>query len=324
MHTGGEPVRIVTSGYPSIEGETILDKRVYVRDNLDHLRRLLMFEPRGHADMYGVLPVEPDNPDADMAVLFMHNEGYSTHCGHATIAVGRWAVDTGLVPARKPETTFDLQVPAGLVKVRTEVGDHGTGEVRFESVPAFAYALDQAVDVPGYGDIVLDVAFGGAFYAFVPAQHLGLDLAETPLPELVDAAWAVTEATQAQVALDHPHHPDLGQLYGTILTDGKDAYSEEPTANLCVFARRQVDRSPTGSGVTARVALQLARGQIQMAQTRRFRSVTGTTFSGRAIRQTKVGRHEAVVVEVGGRSHYTGEAVFTLEDDDLLPGFLLR
>ncbi|MBL8581299.1 MAG: proline racemase family protein, partial [Rhizobiaceae bacterium] len=189
MHTGGEPVRIVVSGYPEIVGATILEKRRYARENLDHLRRMLMFEPRGHYDMYGVLPVEPDLPGADMAVLFTHNEGYSTMCGHATIALGRFAVDQGLVPVTVPETVVNLQCPCGLVRVRVAVEDTPagpvTGAVSFESVPSFAFALDLVAEVPGVGKVPFDIGYGGAFYALVDTGAIGLDLRETPLDRLV-------------------------------------------------------------------------------------------------------------------------------------------
>jgi proline racemase len=319
MHTGGEPVRIVVDGYPPIPGETILAKRRHAREHLDHLRRLLMFEPRGHHDMYGVVPVEPDHPEADLAVLFMHNEGYSTMCGHATIALGRWAVDSGIVPTTGAVTRMALQVPAGLVRLEVDA----SGDVRFESVPAFLAVRDAAVDVPGVGRLPVDVAFGGAFYALVPSRRFGLDVRTSPIRYLVEAAWAVTGAVTDSVALDHPDGPDLAFLYGTILTDGDDEWSDRPTANVCVFADREVDRSPTGSGVTARIAAQHARGQIALGRVRRFESVVGSTFTGRAIRETTAGTHPAVIVEVGGRAHYTGEATFTVEDDDPIEPFLL-
>jgi proline racemase len=325
MHTGGEPVRIVTSGYPPVRGDTILAKRRYAREQLDHLRRLLMFEPRGHFDMYGVIPVEPDLPEADLAVLFMHNEGYSTMCGHAVIALGRWAVDSGRVAMRAPETPVAIQCPCGLVRARVAIEDGKPGAVRFESVPAFAFALDVAVEVPGAGAVSVDIGYGGAFYAFLPAARFGLDVRRSPTRDLVDAAAAVTEAVKRQVRLEHPDDPDLAFLYGTILTDGADAWSEEPTANICVFAAREVDRSPTGSGVTARIALQHARGLIALGQERRFESVTGALFTGKALRATKAGRFAAVTVEVGGRAHYTGTARFTLEENDEIGrGFLLK
>jgi proline racemase len=324
MHTGGEPVRIVVDGYPDILGSTILEKRRYVTAELDHLRRFLMFEPRGHADMYGVIPVEPDDPEADLAVLFMHNEGYSTMCGHATLAIGRWAVDSTLVPPVEPVTRFGLQVPSGVVQVEVDVSGGSGGDARFTGVPSFVEHRDVPVDVPGYGEITLDVAFGGAYYAFADAAAYGLDVRNSPAGDLVEAAWATTLAVSGTLPLTHPDDPDLNFLYGTILTDGADDWSPEPTANICVFADRQVDRSPTGSGVTARIAIQLARGAIELGAERVFESIVGSRFTGTAIAETAVGDKPATVVQVGGRAHYTGESVFTLEDDDPLPSFLVR
>ena len=324
MHSGGEPVRIVVSGYPPIPGATILAKRRYAREHLDRYRRLLMFEPRGHFDMYGVIPVEPDLADADLAVLFMHNEGYSTMCGHAVIALARWAVDSGRVAARAPETPVAIQCPCGLVRARVAIEDGRAGAARFESVPAFAFALDAAVELPGHGRVELDIGYGGAFYALVPAAVFDLDVGRSPVGALTEAAAAVTEAVKAQVPLAHPDDPDLAFLYGTILTDGTDG-AAAPSANICVFAERQVDRSPTGSGVTARIAVQHARGRVALGEERRFAGVTGAVFTGRALREAGVGPRRAVIVEVGGRAYYTGTARFTAEaDDPLADGFLLR
>ena len=320
MHTGGEPVRLVVKGYPPIPGETILAKRRYARERLDHLRRLLIFEPRGHFDMYGVIPVEPDLPDADLAVLFMHNEGYSTMCGHAVIAVGRWAVESGRIErAASGETPVNIQCPCGLVRAWVAAD----GDVRFESVPAFAFALDTAIDLPGTGRIALDIGYGGAFYAVLPAARLGLSLPGSPVRDLVDAAARVTTAVKAQVPLRHPDDPDLAFLYGTIFTDGGDGI-DRPSLNVCVFAEREVDRSPTGSGVTARMALQVARGVAGLGDRRQFESLTGAVFSGRALSAIRAGEFAAVRVEVGGRAHYSGSARFTHEPDDRIgQGFLL-
>lgn len=323
MHTGGEPVRIVVEGYPDIPGSTILAKRRHVHDHLDHLRRLLMFEPRGHADMYGVIPVAPDHPEADLAVLFMHNEGYSTMCGHATIAVARWAIERGLVPARQPVTELALQVPAGLVRISAQVSGGRVGHVRFRSVPAFVAHPGVRVGVPGFGPITLDVAFGGAFYAIATASDFGLTVPGSPVADLVRAAWATTGAARS-LPLSHPDDPDLGFLYGTILTDGGTGGDGTPSANVCVFADRQVDRSPTGSGVTARIAILHAEGRIPLGVEHEFAGIVGSRFTGAAISQTRVGNLPAVVVEVGGTAHFTGELVFTLEDDDPLPAFLVR
>uniref|UniRef100_H3BHD4 trans-L-3-hydroxyproline dehydratase n=1 Tax=Latimeria chalumnae TaxID=7897 RepID=H3BHD4_LATCH len=327
MHTGGEPLRIVLSGYPEIIGEDILAKRRYVRKKLDHLRRMLMFEPRGHYDMYGALLVKSELPSAHVGILFMHNEGYSTMCGHAVIALGRFAVDYGLVKEpQSPETQVNIHCPCGLVKTYVEYTDGKSGKVRFHSVPAFAFAIDITVDVAGYGKVIVDIGYGGAFYAFVSAEVFGLDISSSKTRELVDVATAVTGAVKAQVKLYHPDSDELAFLYGTILTDGKEAFSEEPTANICVFADAQVDRSPTGSGVTARIALQYHKGHIQLNKTRTFRSgTTGSLFTGKAVEEVKCGHFKAVIVEVCGRAHYTGTANFVLEeDDDLKNGFLLK
>lgn len=325
MHTGGEPLRIVTGGYPAIPKGTILEKRAYVRDHLDHLRRILMFEPRGHYDMYGALLVEPDLPGADLAVLFMHNEGYSTMCGHAIVALGRYAVDQGLVAAKEPLTTVNIEAPCGLVVASVEVVDGKAGAVSFESVPAFLFAGDKAVDLPGFGRIGFDIAYGGAFYALADCRQFGLAFGVSRVRDFVDAATALTEQLKRDFPLSHPDHDDLAFLYGTILTDGADAFSDQPTRNICVFADAEVDRSPTGSGVTARLAAMFAKGQIGAGRKRVFESIAGSRFSGSVARETQAGPHAAIVAEVGGRAYYSGRAEFIVEADDALgQGFLLR
>ncbi|XP_072896050.1 trans-L-3-hydroxyproline dehydratase isoform X2 [Hemitrygon akajei] len=277
MHTGGEPLRIVTGGFPPVLGHDILSKRRYVRDQLDGLRRFLLFEPRGHRDMYGALLVGSEEPDAHLGVLFMHNQGYSTMCGHAVLALGRYALDYGLIAEpSSPETQVNIHCPCGLVRAYVQYDQGKSGRVRFHSVPAFVFAT-------GRGRMVA-------------------------------------------VKLHHPDSEDLAFLYGTIITDGKDALSEEPTANICVFADAQVDRSPCGSGVTARVALQYHKGFVLLNQTRTFQSgPTGSLFTGKAVEETKCGDFKAVTVEIAGQAHYTGTANFYVEDDDVLKdGFLLR
>lgn len=325
MHTGGEPLRIVTGGYPDLPKGTILEKRAYVRDNLDHLRKILMFEPRGHQDMYGALLVETDMPGADLAVLFMHNEGYSTMCGHAIIALGRYAVDQGLVPAGEHVTIVNIECPCGLVRAEVAMQDGRPGDVSFESVPSFLFARDRVLTFGKWGKIGFDIAYGGAFYALADARQFGLRFGRDPVAGFVDAADSLTKAVQAAIPLSHPDAPDLAFLYGTILTDGRDAWSDQPTRNVCVFAERQVDRSPTGSGVTARLAAMHARGQIGIGQPRSFQSIIGSRFSGSVASLTQSGPHKAITAEVSGRAWYSGKAEFIVEDDDpLADGFLVR
>jgi proline racemase len=325
MHTGGEPLRIITSGYPDIPKGTILEKRAYVRDHLDHLRKILMFEPRGHYDMYGALLVEPDLPGADLAVLFMHNEGYSTMCGHAIVALGRYAIDEGLVAKQEPVTTVKIEAPCGLVVASVEVRDGKAGAVSFESVPAFLFANGQTIELPGHGTIGFDIAYGGAFYALADCHPFGLEFGRDRVRDFVDAATTLTNRLKAELPLSHPDHADLAFLYGTILTDGKDTFSGEATKNICVFAEAEVDRSPTGSGVTARLAAMHAKGEIAIGQTRTFESIAGSRFSGAVARTAKAGPHEAIIARVGGRAYYSGRAEFIVEaDDELGRGFLLR
>lgn len=328
MHTGGEPVRIIESGYPPLRGETILDKRRFARENYDHLRTALMHEPRGHFDMYGVIPAEPDLPEADFAVLFMHNQGYSLMCGHAVIALGRYAVDRGWVEAEEPETRMVIQCPCGPVEVFTEVREGRAGRVRFHSVGAFAYAIDRTAEVPGWGPVSYDVAYGGAFYALAPASAFGLDVRRSPVSDLRAAASALSGAVAADCELAHPDSEEMAYLYGSILTDGID--DDRPSANICVFADAQVDRSPTGSGVTARMALRFAKGQAAAGEERVFVSVAGSEMTGEVSATTGEGSgvgggHPVVTVEVAGQAHYAGSAQFVIEPDDPFPrGFLLR
>ncbi|MER8724546.1 proline racemase family protein [Mesorhizobium sp. M1027] len=325
MHTGGEPLRIVTGGYPDIPKGTILEKRAYVRDHLDHLRKVLMFEPRGHYDMYGALLVEPDLPGADLAVLFMHNEGYSTMCGHAIVALGRYAVDERLVAPREPLTTVNIEAPCGLISASVDVRNGKAGAVSFESVPAFLFARDRRIELPGYGPVGFDIAYGGAFYALADCRQFGLEFGRNRVRDFVDAATALTDKLKAELPLSHPDHADLAFLYGTILTDGQDAFSDTPTKNICVFAEAEVDRSPTGSGVTARLAAMHAKGQIEIGRARLFESIAGSRFSGAVARTATAGPHDAIIARVGGRAYYSGRAEFIVEDDDDLGrGFLLR
>lgn len=319
MHTGGEPVRIIIDGYPPIPSGTILEKRAYVRDHLDAYRHVLMFEPRGHFDMYGALLVEPDLPGADLAVLFMHNEGYSTMCGHAVIALGRYAVDQGLVAPVEPVTTVNIECPCGMVVASVSVKSGKAGAVSFESVPAFLFAADLSIDLPGHGTVSYDIAYGGAFYALADAAQFGLAFGRDPARAFVDAAHTLTEAVKAAVPLAHPDHADLAFLYGSILTDGEEA-GPGPTTNVCVFADRQVDRSPTGSGVTARLATMHAKGLVGIGESRTFRSIVGTDFEGEVVWAEPGG----VIARVSGSAYYTGRATFVAEaDDPLRDGFLL-
>jgi proline racemase len=318
MHTAGEPVRIVEDGYPALAGNTILEKRKDALMRFDHLRRAMMLEPRGHGGMYGVIPIAPSHPQADLAVLFTHQEGYSTMCGHATIAIGRWAVDTGRVVLMDGRTRFKLEAPCGLLDVEVVQRAEGPPLVSFESVESFASHLDQDIVVPVLGTVRFDIAFGGAFYAILPASRIGLSLMTTPLEELTQAGMAITAAARKQLSIVHPQEADLGFLYGTILTDDVKLGGEgdAPSYNLCIFAEGQIDRSPTGSGVTARLALAAARGEMALGQSREIRGVSGKGFIGTLSALAPSPRGPVSRVTVAGEAFYMARCELIIEAGD--------
>ncbi len=329
MHTGGEPVRIIDArdertGWPEPQGNSILEKRAFAKAHQDHYRKFLMFEPRGHYDMYGALIVSPTLPGADFGVLFMHNEGWSTMCGHAVIALGRYAVDQGWVKRVEPFTRVAIECPCGLVVAEVHVNDGKSGAVSFESVPAFLFAANQSIALPNYGLVKFDIAYGGAFYAIAEAGQFGLKFGRDPVRHFVDAADNLTQAVKNAHPLSHPESADLAFLYGSIITDGGNG-KHTPTRNICVFADREVDRSPTGSGVTARLAAMRAKDILSTLGQLTFESVTGSKFTGEI---TGVVAHypvPAIRAKVAGSAYYSGKAVFELEDGDPLGGgFLVR
>jgi len=323
-HAAGEPLRVVTGGLPPIPGETILAKRRYAQQHLDHLRRVLIFEPRGHADMYGCILTEPVTPDGDLGVLFMHNEGFSTMCGHGVIGLVTVLYDTGALRAAGPETALRLDVPAGRVIARARLEGGRVRSVAFENVPSFVSALDREVDVPGFGVVRYDVAFGGAFYAYCRAADLGVRLVPEEFRRLIEAGIAVKLAVGAALPVRHPIEPDLEFLYGTIITGpphGPGAHSR----NVCIFADGEVDRSPTGTGVSGRLAIEHARGHLAAGEPFVVESLLGTTFTGRILRTAAVGEFAAVIPEIEGSAYITGRGEFVLvPGDPLAEGFILR
>jgi proline racemase len=314
MHTGGEPVRLILEGFPAPRGVTVLEQRHDAAARLDLHRRRLMLEPRGHAEMYGALVV-PAAPPAAFGVLFMHHSGFSTMCGHATIALGRWAVASGRVPLRSGRADFILECPCGPVAVH--VTDDGA-RVAFDSVPAYAADLDTEVEVPGAGRVRCDIGYGGAFYAILPASRIGLGLRTSTVGRLRAAALAITQAIRARGEVRHPTEPDLSFLYGTILTDDTPPGSTHPTRHVCVFGEGQIDRSATGSGVTARMAVDAARGLIAPRAGRDFAGASGVPFHAELLDQERLGPHRAWRVRVAGTASFSGTATWIVEQDDRL------
>lgn len=322
-HTGGEPFRVVTGGAPPIPGATMIAKRAYAEAHLDDLRRLLMLEPRGHSDMYGCFVTEPVSPGADLGVLFMHNAGFSTMCGHGIIALATVAVETGMVEAVEPVTEIGIDSPAGLIRASVTVAAGRVESVAFLNVPSFALALDQTITVPGIGPVRYDLGFGGAFYAYVDAPSLGLELKPARVDELIKAGQAIKLAVAGARPIPHPFEPALSFLYGTILTGPAQGVGGH-SRHVCVFADGEVDRSPTGTGVAARLAILSARGELAEGERIVIESIVGSGFGGSVVERTTFGPHSAVVPRVDGRAFVTGRAEYWLEPGDTLgQGFLL-
>jgi proline racemase len=313
-HTGGEPFRIVTGGVPALDGDTILDRRRFARDHLDRYRRLLVFEPRGHADMYGCHVVPPNDGGADLGVVFFHNEGYSTACGHGTIALVTWALDEGVLPRSEGENRVVVDVPSGRLETWATVEAGRVRSVRVRNVPSFVWA--EGVEAAGR---TVDVAFGGAFYASLEER---VEPAE--LPRLIALGRELKAALVDEHDIAHPVEPELRDVYGVIFwqDEGDDPFTQR---NVTVFADGEVDRSPCGSGTSARLALLEAQGRLPRGEELRHRSIVGSEFVGRVVGEARVAGRLAVITDVEGAAFRTGRATFELDaDDPAREGFLLR
>jgi proline racemase len=327
-HTAGEPFRIVTSGVPKIPGRTVLDRRGYAAGTpaVDAVRRLLCHEPRGHADMYGCFLVPPDDDGADLGVLFWHKDGYSTACGHGTIALATWAVESGRVAAKADgETAITIDVPSGRVVARVRCAEGVVRAVTFHNVPS--YVLARAVPVhTGRGTVHVDVSYGGAIYASVPAGAVGLAVRPEHYPELIAIGRQVKAGLAGTEAASHPSDDRLSGVYGVILFDDLGHLPSGPhQRNVTVFADGEVDRSPCGSGTSARLALLAADGFLDGNRVLRHDSIVDTTFIGRIVDRVTAEGRPAVVSEVEGAAFRTGEHRFVLDPRDPLgAGFSLR
>ena len=322
MHTGGEPLRVITDGLPEVKGKSILEKRRYFRDNLDYIRTGLMWEPRGHADMYGAVITEPSTTESDFGTFFLHNEGYSTMCGHAIIALVKLMHDTGWLIKENNEYTIDA--PPGLIRAKAEVENGKVVRTSFKNVPSFVLLADEKIEVPEIGEVKFDIAFGGAFYAFVDADSAGVGLEEKDYYQLIDWGKKIKRAVMNNFAIIHPFEDDLSFLYGTIFT-GKAKNPKHHSRNVCIFAEGEVDRSSTGSGVSARAAIHSLKDGLKVGEQITIESILDTTMTVKVVEETTFGPHKAVIPEVSGTAHITGQNNFYFDPDDALKnGFIFR
>lgn len=331
MHTGGEPLRVITSGFPELKGNSVLDYRRYCRTNYDYLRTALMFEPRGHADMYGCILVPPNNTEeeeeGDFGIIFLHNEGYSTMCGHAIIAIATLAIEMEWVEVNEGDNCIKIDAPCGRITAFTNVREGKVTGVRFHCVPSFVVGLDRGVIVDGLGRVTYDLAYGGAFYAYVDMakNEFDFDLSTDSYRSLITKGMDIKRAVMANDKnVIHPFEQDLSFLYGTIFIGESDSENID-SKNVCIFAEGEVDRCPTGSGVSGRMAIHKKRAEIDYGQSMLIESITGSVFKGSLVSEKKYGPYDAVIPEVQGMAHITGMHSFLIDPNDPMKGgFILR
>lgn len=325
-HTEGEPLRIILDGYPEVPGDNILAKRRYLQSELDHLRQVLMYEPRGHADMYGALLTEPTTEDSDFGILFMHNEGYSSMCGHGIIAAVTMAAEYAnleVLPGQR--RTVGIDAPAGKITAYAERNDSGELAVSFDNVESFVEVCDRKVQVPGFGEVQYDIAYGGAYYAYVDADAIGVECSPQNSEQLIQLGRDIKHAVMADYPLAHPTEEDLGFLYGTIFTSKKTDDENSHSRHVCIFADGEVDRSPTGTGVSARIALLHHRGEVADQERIKIESIIGSSMQVEIASKLDFAGKQAVIPRVFGTAFITGVNQFLVDSrDPLKHGFLIR
>ena len=324
-HAAGQPLRLILSGLPPLRGTTLLERWRYANQHFDHIRRALLFEPRGHLDMYGCILTPPQRSDSHFGALFVHRGGFSPMCGHGVIALTTILLESGIVDMRAPETRLKIDTPAGLVRCYGFIEDDRVKKVYFENVPAFAVAQDESVEVPELGlTVKFDIAYGGAFFAFVDAGSIELSCVPENVSRIQQAGQAIHQAITRKMKIEHPVEPDLGFLFGVVFVDRpvRRRVGMADSRHVCVFSEGCIDRSPTGMAICARLALLAAQGKPATSLT--VEGILGNSFTGRVVAQTEDHGRPAVIVEVEGRAWITGRHTFFIDSaDPCLEGFLL-
>ena len=323
-HTAGEATRIVVSGVKKIPGVTIMEKKKYLSQNMDNIRTMLMHEPRGHKDMFGSLLVEPVDPRADYGIIFMDSGSYLHMCGHGSIGAVTVILEMGFIPMIEPLTQVILETPAGLVYCKAIINNGSVKEITIRNVDSFLYQQDIAVEIPEVGTITVDIAFGGNFFALVDVGKLGMDIIPQQIDKYVEMGMSIREQVNRKIKVEHPllrqiNSVDLVELYGLPRSAGAQG------RNVVIFGNKQFDRSPCGTGTSAKLATLFAQGQLSLGEDYINESIINTTFRGRVIQETKVGAFPAVTTEISGRAFITGIQQFVYNPEDPVKfGFLVQ
>lgn len=315
-HTMGEPTRIITGGFPELKGSTMIERKKYLEENYDHYRKALMLEPRGHKDMFGAVLTEPISEEADLGVIFMDTGGYLNMCGHGSIGSSTVAVETGLVRVTEPYTEVVLEAPAGLIRARVRVENGKAMEASILNVPAFLYRKDLEIEIEGYGSITVDISFGGSFFALVDAQKIGLPIMIENIDQITELGMKIISKLNETIEVRHPYLDittvDLVEFYGN---------PENPSANkknVVIFGDSQVDRSPCGTGTSAKLALMYARGELKIGEEFIYESITGSLFKGIVTEEIEIGSYQAVIPQITGSAYITGFNRWVIDEADPL------
>ena len=327
-HAAGCPLRVITGGFPIIPGKSVVEKTQYLRDEMDHLRTAVLFEPRGHSGMCATVITEASMPGADVGMIILEPQGYVPMCGHCTIATCTVLVETGMVEVQEPITRINLETLAGLIEARVLVEGGRAKSVTIQNVPAFLYEKDVSLKTREFGEVVLDIAYGGMYYLLVPAESVGLTLGEGELEKIIASGISIRDDALDQLEIVHPEPKGREQSYfgGTMQVQfyGPPTHREANSKNVVVIPPGSIDRSPCGTGTCSRLAVMYADGKIGKGEEFVYESYIGTLFRARAIGETKVGDYPAIVPELTGSAYVTAMHQFVIDPDDPLKhGFLM-
>ncbi len=322
-HTEGEPARVVIGGIPYIPGDTMFEKKRYGEQHLDHLRTMLMYEPRGHSAMSGSIITQPTVEGADIGIVFIEVSGWLPMCGHGTIATCTVLVETGIIEPQEPVTKLVLDTPAGIVRAEVKVENGSVKGVTIWNVPSFLYKSDVEVDVPTYGRVKVDIAWGGNFYAILPAESVGLEVTPEHATDLINCGRKIRQAIYEQVEVAHPENPLIDRVTHVEFS-APPTHPKATMKNAVIYGPGQIDRSPCGTGTSAKMATLYAKGELGLNEEFVHESIIGSLFYGKLVEETQVGSYRAVVPTISGRAYIMGIQQFVLDPEDPFPtGFYL-
>ncbi len=320
----GEPTRIIVDGIPPILGNSMAEKKEYLEDNFDYIRRMAMDEPRGHRDMFGAIITDPIHEEAHIGVIFMDGGGYLNMCGHGTMGVATLLVEREYVKVTEPYTHLVLDAPAGLIKVKVRVENGKVLEVSLTNVPSFVYKKDVEVYLPEIGKVPVDISFGGSFFALVKAEDLGLKVSLEYIEDIMKLGVQLRDEINKEVVVIHPNNPHINKVDLVEIYD-EPTSSDADLKNVVVFGRGQFDRSPCGTGTSAKLAALYEKGQLRLEETFVYESITGTKFKGKVVEETKIGEYNGIIPEVTGRAFITSYGYLVYgEEDPFKYGFILN